>query len=408
MDVLIVGNEFGFPYGSGASSRVYAYAKGLQANGARVRVLCLEPSDAAGAPVNTQARGTYRGIEFEYTYGRTSRPASRAWRGVLKAAKWWRFLAAARRWAAGGRADAMIVYTRSISWLVAARLACWSTGALYIHEDCELPFVYDSPSVGTSLQRWLYEQVLFKGFDGCLAISSYLADYCRRRLRPAARVLLVPILVDVDEAGPDGTPGSDAGDHVVYVGYATHPEVLDLVRGFAEVAGAHPELRLRVIGGSNRPHLLPALWDLARRLDVAERIELVGAVKRDELPALLRAARVLVLPRPDAEFSRAGLPTKLGEYLATGRPVVVSAVGDIPSYLQDGVDAYLYEAGDLPAFAARLGHVLDHPAEAALVGRQGRVTAGERFDPATHGARIIAFVEELRRERSARRTKAPR
>ena len=87
---------------------------------------------------------------------------------------------------------------------------------------------------------------------------------------------------------------------------------------------------------------------------------------------------------------------------------MVSAVGDIPTYLQDGVDAYLCEAGDLPAFAARLGHVLDHPAEAALVGRQGRVTARERFDPATHGARVIAFVEELRRERSARRTKAPR
>ena len=240
MDVLIVGNEFGFPYGSGASSRVYAYAKGLQANGARVRVLCLEPSDAAGAPVNTQARGTYRGIEFEYTYGRTSRPASRARRGVLKAAKWWRFLAAARRWAAGGRADAMIVYTRSISWLVAARLACWSTGALYIHEDCELPFVYNSPSVGTSVQRWLYERVVFKGFDGCFAISTYLADYCRRRLRPAARVLLVPILVDVDEA----ESGRAAGDR-----YGRARRVLRLCdtsggarsrQGFAEVAAAHP------------------------------------------------------------------------------------------------------------------------------------------------------------------------
>lgn len=302
----------------------------------------------------------------------------------------------------------MLVYSRSISWLVVARLACWSTGALYIHEDCELPYVRHSPSPGTSGQRWFYEQVVFKGFDGCLAISTYLAGYCRRRLRRAAGVLLVPILVDVDEVSPDGLLGNDTGDHVVYVGYATHPEVLDLVRGFAEVAGAHPGLRMRVIGGSNRPHLLPALWDLARRLDIADRLELVGAVKRDELPALLRAARVLVLPRPDAEFSRAGLPTKLGEYLATGRPVVVSAVGDIPSYLQDGVDAYLYEPGDPSAFAARLGHVLDHPAEATLVGRRGRMTAGERFDPATHGARIIAFIEELRRERSARRTKATR
>ena len=136
-----------------------------------------------GRPSTRQARGTYRGIEFEYTYGRTSRPASRAWRGFLKVAKWWRFLVAARRWAAGGSADAMLVYTRSISWLLVARLACWATGALCIHEDCELPYVGHSPSLGTSVQRWLYERVVFKGFDGCFAISTYLAGYCRRRLR---------------------------------------------------------------------------------------------------------------------------------------------------------------------------------------------------------------------------------
>ena len=40
---------------------------------------------------------------------------------------------------------------------------------------------------------------------------------------------------------------------MVYCGYATHPEVLDLVRGFAAAAGGDPGLRLRVVGGSERP-----------------------------------------------------------------------------------------------------------------------------------------------------------
>ena len=62
---------------------------------------------------------------------------------------------------------------------------------------------------------------------------------------------------------------------------------------------------------------------------------------REELFERLRTARVLALPRPAGSFSQAGLPTKVAEYLASGRPVVVTAVGDLPLYLRDGVDAYL-------------------------------------------------------------------
>ena len=52
MDVLIVGNEFGFPYGSGASSRVYAYAKGLQANGDGSVDVYFGPKSPAGKEKN--------------------------------------------------------------------------------------------------------------------------------------------------------------------------------------------------------------------------------------------------------------------------------------------------------------------------------------------------------------------
>jgi glycosyltransferase involved in cell wall biosynthesis len=394
--ILIIG-DFGFPYGTGASSRVFSYATGLQAAGAHVKVLCVEPSGWAGKYGNTAARGEYRGVVYEYTYGRTTRPAARWLRGWLKATKPLRFVASGRRWASErGGLDMVLVYSRSMLWLVAARVLCSMTGALLVHEDCELPFVGQADGILLRLRRRAYERLVFRLFDGCIAISSLLEDYCGRYLRPGAGVLLVPILVDVLAFDADAGSLSGDGDAVVYCGYATHPEVLDLVKGFAIVAEANPGLRLQVIGGSLRPHLLPKLWELARELGVADRLELVGMVKRDELPQRLRAARVLVLPRPDAPFSRAGLPTKLGEYLAAGRPVVVSSVGDIPSYLRDGVDAYLCAPGDVPGFAARLAHVLDHPVEAAEVGLRGRETAVARFDPVVHGRRIIEFADGLR------------
>jgi len=399
-NVLIVG-DLGFPYGGGASSRVFNYAKGIQSAGATVKVLCVEPSESRGTPLNTAATGTYDGVDFQYTYGRTTRPAKRRHRLWLKATKWPRLLRAVEASAARGSGlDAMIVYSRSLAWMAMCKLACRRHGALFIHEDCELPYAGSNEGPNKLARRWLYEHVAFRWFDGCLAISRFLEDYCRQRLRPAARVLPVPILVDVAAfQAAAGTP--PVGDAIVYCGYSTHPEVFALVEAFADIADDRPELRLKVIGGTLRPQLLPHLQAHALRLGVVDRLELVGKVKRDELPPILAAARLLALPRPDAPSSRAGLPTKLGEYLATGRPVVVSAVGDIPRYLQDGVDAYLVTPGDASAFAERLRHVVDHEAEALEVGGAGRETARARFAPADHGKRIIDFIAELQEARGS-------
>ena len=49
------------------------------------------------------------------------------------------------------------------------------------------------------------------------------------------------------------------------------------------------------------------------------------------------------MARPDSRQARGGFPTKLGEYLATGKPVCVTKVGEITVYLEDNVSAFLAE-----------------------------------------------------------------
>lgn len=412
--VVIAGDLFGFPHfsGSGATTRVRAYARGLHAHGARVKVLCLEPSEDLRRMVNTQVSGVVDGVEFEYTYGATARPAPGLRRRVLKLAKWWRFPAATRRWASRvGGVDALIVYSRSLSWIATAKLVCLLTGAVFVHEDVELPFVWHEDTARTRAARWAYEHIAFRAFDGCLAISTYLRDYCTTHLRPGAVAIVVPILVDVEEfAGEDGDEAA-VENRVTYCGFLSHPQSRSVVEAFAAVAGDSPGLRLQLIGGSTRAGAETELRGLARSLGVADRVDFAGAVPRKDLVAQLRTARALLLPRPTGAAAEAAaeaaLPTKVGEYLASGRPVVVAAAGDIPLYLEDGVNAYLAPSGDVDAFSERLRHVLHHPDEAAAVGARGRQTAREQFDPVRHGARILELIDRLQCTRRAGRRSDP-
>jgi len=109
------------------------------------------------------------------------------------------------------------------------------------------------------------------------------------------------------------------------------------------------------------------------------------------MPPLLCGAKVLALARPSSLQSTGGFPTKLGEYLATGKPVVVTKVADIPRYLEDGENAYLVEPDDNSAFAEKLGFVLSHYEDALQTAQKGKELTNTVFNYKIQSRRIQDF-----------------
>jgi hypothetical protein len=99
-------------------------------------------------------------------------------------------------------------------------------------------------------------------------------------------------------------------------------------------------------------------------------------------------------------FSEADCPIKLGDYLDTGLPVVVTANGDIPTYLEDGASAFFVDSRVPRPFAEKLRHVMDHLTEATLVESRGREVSQQHFDCRQQGARVFFWMQDLlKRER---------
>ena len=88
----------------------------------------------------------------------------------------------------------------------------------------------------------------------------------------------------------------------------------------------------------------------------------------DTLPDLYRAADLFVLPAVhDAKGNVDGLPNVILEAMASGLPVVASAISGIPLAVEDGVTGLLVPEGDGPACAAALAALaLDPPRRAAM------------------------------------------
>jgi len=109
----------------------------------------------------------------------------------------------------------------------------------------------------------------------------------------------------------------------------------------------------------------------------------------------------LLLPLwADEERAVCRFPTKLGEYLATGRPVITSPVGSAGSYLLSGPSAVLCPSGDVSAYADALERIIQDPLWADKTGRLGRRVAEEHFDFRTHAVVLRDFFDRVQRTKT--------
>ena len=155
--------------------------------------------------------------------------------------------------------------------------------------------------------------------------------------------------------------------------------VNDLLNAFALFHKHHSDYKLYIIGRFESLDIKKELEAQTDSLSITERVVFTGQVSPNEMPCLLSNAEALVLARPDNLQSKYGFPTKLGEYLATGNPVIVTNVGEIGIFIENKRNGILVPPNDPEAFADGMLWLVEHPHEAAAIGKQGQALAKTAF-----------------------------
>lgn len=145
--------------------------------------------------------------------------------------------------------------------------------------------------------------------------------------------------------------------------------VRDVVSIFAKVNAAF-DSRLILIGDGPDT---PVARDAAEELGVLDRINFVGVV--DRVAPLLNAADLFLLPSSTESFGLAAL-----EAMASGVPVIASAIGGIPEVVEHGVTGYLESVGDVDAMAGRAIELLRNEELRCQFGRAARDRARLHFN----------------------------
>ncbi len=117
-----------------------------------------------------------------------------------------------------------------------------------------------------------------------------------------------------------------------------------------------------------------------------DRVSWLG--EREDVPELIRALDVLLLPSWEEPFGRA-----LIEAMALGVPVVSTNVGGPKEIFDDGREGFLVPPRDPAAWASAIRRIAENPARAEEMGRAGRLRVEQRFTIEHHAAATLAAYE---------------
>lgn len=169
--------------------------------------------------------------------------------------------------------------------------------------------------------------------------------------------------------------------------------VMHFVRAFATLADDFPQARVVLVGKEENQTYAQEVKHQIRSSGLEDRVQCVPAVSQQELALYMAEACALVLPSLSEGLGRVVI-----EAMATGIPVIGSAVGGIPDIIQDAATGFLVSPGDEAALAAHMRWMLEHPDAAQEMGRSAYHFATTFFSTDTYlqGYRqIFAHAREM-------------
>lgn len=223
-------------------------------------------------------------------------------------------------------------------------------------------------------------------FHGVIVISENLKKKFRSLGFSDSRIHLMPVSAENLELNFDTK--NNLTPTFVYAGsFGNKDGIGFLLNAFIKVSSTYNHIKLR-LSGTITPNIMEQIKNHPE-------IEYSGLIPDKDFYNYLSNADVLVMNRVNTPYANSGFPFKLGEYLATGKPVIATKVGDITNYLTDKLDVILAEPESVESLAEAFKFTLDKPEQCKIIGENGKKNCKKNFNPQINGSKTLEFIKEL-------------
>lgn len=398
MKVYIITKE-PFPNGMAATNRIKCYAKAIAEQGIKCEVLIFTRTEVYGKiPKNTVGKGHFDDIPFRYIGGTPLRGSNVLVRQLNDRLDRWRLKKYLKRNLKEG--DIVLGYIGTDVFYVNLLIkTIHNCGAKYVRELCEYPYGTNSvESKAIIKNREITFSKQFPICDGFIAISDTLVSIALEYKSSKAKVLKVPILVDFESYNLTERSKEAEFPYIFHSGtlYEQKDGILGMIEAFG-IAKRKMNLDVHFISTGTidkSPHAVE-IRELISKYDIEKYIHFTGYLSDEELKDYLSKASLVIINKYKTNQNLYCFSTKLGEYLAASKPVIITDVGEAINWLKDGETAYIVESKNVNALSDKIVEAFSDEAKLQHIASQGNILCKNSFSYQSYGKRLVDFFKDL-------------
>jgi len=380
-----------FPIGNVSTIRYSSYLKSLCNSGIKNYVFIISPTYMARH--NLSKSGVHEGIYYDYM-------TKIAWRRneffIIKVLYYILGLIKSIFYLKKYKINCVILYHQETFAYYFYWLFLKLFSITFLTDKSEYPYGYSK----MSWIRKKLELIKLKVFDGFIVMTHELFDFYSRSKSKKASIFHLPMTIDLNRYS--NIIDIEVNEPYIAVVFGSHNrdglyESIITYNHYRKLA-KEKSFKLVLIGDYSR---LPEWETIHEYLDVNNllaHVEIKGLLPINEVPSILKGASCL-LTTPN-EYISGGFPTKLGEYLLSGVPVVATSVGEISKYLTNNIHAFLLEPKDYNGLSEKIFLLQNNPSIAHKMAYEAKKLVLTTFNSDIYAESLKEFlIQNIRRKK---------
>lgn len=384
-----------FPDGGAPANYLNLFCKGLKGNDKNVKVWLLK-GFAFGNYTNNDIRQNISKDGIPYIYlSSPKRPVGNLKKIGNDLLAWFRLIIYLLKLAPNRKSTTILLYNNELQFSIPIFIGSKLLGIKIISFVSEY---YDKSGFDSSLMRklkWYGFLINFNYFnklsDRLIVFSHYLKTLYLKQGFNEQRIIVQPNLTDFEYWN------TDVSESKYTLGYSGTPSLkdglVDLLNAISKLKNENIPVSLLVIGDSTfGKSLIPDLQKLCESLNIADLVKFTGLVNIDKVKEHLAECKILTLTRPNIVQTQAGFPTKLGEYFASGKQILTTDFGDLPTYFRPMEELVMAKCSNIEDISSKIKWIIHHPDEAEQIRKKGYMKAKQLLSYQTCLSRIIKEI----------------
>ena len=380
-----------FPKGMAATTRIIAYSKGLIENNVNVDVILFNPTEK-GDP-NIPSKGVFQRINYCYPFRkyRVKNKIFHSFELIIGIITTFFYVIHENKKL---KFDALIISSDNIIilFIFSVLSKIINAKSIFIFDEFPIPIRKYLKNYIPYYKKLLYSIVL-RQISAYIAMTDSLVQFYNQICPKPTHILST--ITDISRF--DGIQNQNPDKRILcYMGNMDlkKDNVDNIIRAFGIIHQTHPNFELHLFGlPSNHDKLY--LDQIIKEENLNSFIFFKGRVDYDSVPQLLKNSYILLTSQPCTKRAEGGFPTKLGEYLASKVPCLLTDVGEIRNYVQDDVNVFICKAEDPIDYAIKLGYIIQNYSFSQDVALNGYNYLASNFSHKAVAYKLLTFIKSI-------------